>query len=125
MVHFNEHVDKGYFEQLTAEHLKEPPGNRAGPKRWEKLRPRNERHDTAIYARALAHHLSDKMTPRDWDALQVLRGVPPEAAQGDMAAIWAGQPKAVASEAARQPETPAPAAPVKVNKFTGRSGGWL
>ena len=127
VAHYNEHCDKDYFEQLTAEHLREPKGNAMKGKSWEKLRPRNERHDNAVYARALAHHLSDRLTPKDWDALEVKRATPPAPAQADMAAIWAGQPEAVAAEQQRaaegakpEPEQPAP----KVNKFTGRSG-WL
>ncbi len=134
--HFNEMIDKDYFDQLTAEALQEPKGPKgfkgaaiAGmrPKKWVKLRPRNERHDIGVYARALAHHLSDAMSKADWDALELARGTAPEAAQADMAAIWAQQPAAVAQAVAaelRQAEQPVEAPAPKVNRFTGR-GSWL
>lgn len=134
--HFNEQVDKDYFDQVTAEALIEPKGPKgfkgaatAGmrPKRWTKLRPRNERHDNGIYNRALAHHLSDTLTESDWAALELARSQPPVEAQGDMAAIWAATPAAVAREVpVEQPKPVAAPAPVEtVNRFTGQSGSWL
>ena len=128
--HFGERVDKDYFDQLTAEHLVDVE-TRGGliQKIWRKMHGRrNERHDTGIYARALAHHLSDSLTPADWDALDLARCTPAKDAQADMAAIWAAQPEAVAKDVAAVP-APAPApdpapepVPVteKINAFTGR-----
>lgn len=88
---FGESCDRGFFEQLTAEFLTDVE-RRSGyvEKAWVKIKGRrNEQHDLAVYALALARHASDPLTDADWTVLQRERLGPAEDAQLDLAAIWA------------------------------------
>lgn len=84
-------ADDGYCKQITAEYLaEEAMPNGLKRRRWERVASRaNEDLDIAVYSLALAHHLSDHMTPQDWAALAAQRATPPSGAQPDMAALWA------------------------------------
>lgn len=137
---FNESVDRTFFERLTAEHL-ETKTARSGvaTKVWVLPRgKRNEDLDIAVYCRALAHHLADKLEPDDWAALAARRGGRPEDVQADLARLWAPDLEGVAeriaetaakldqaltpaSEPAADP--PAPRAPEPTSRPA--SGGWL
>lgn len=89
--HFNQDCDKDFFKQVTAEFLVDRP-LRGGivEKVWDRNRAQpNERHDTAVYARALARHMTAGMTPDAYAALAARRGAPPEGVQRDLAALWA------------------------------------
>ena len=82
-----ENVDEEYCRQLTSEFLYTSPTTRKSE--WRVITgTRNERLDTAVYARALAHHLSDSLTPSDWQKLAAARSADPEAAQADLSAYW-------------------------------------
>jgi phage terminase large subunit GpA-like protein len=71
------------------------------------VQPRNEAWDLAVYARAQARHLTAQFTPAHWDRLTAQRQGPPEAAQPDLAALWAPDLKAqVEAVMARPPEPP-------------------
>lgn len=79
-------VDEDYCRQLTAEFLYQPA---KGKPEWRVITgTRNERLDTAVYARALAHHLTDSLTPADWQGLAATRAIDPTASQADLAAYW-------------------------------------
>lgn len=76
--------DTDYCQQLTAEVLEtvNPRGGGAARLQWRRVpNVRNERLDTAIYARALAHHLTDTLRPEDWAARAMERGVDMDAAR--------------------------------------------
>lgn len=79
--------DREYFEQLTAEYLKESFDQWGRPvSRWVRRsngKP-NEALDLAVYGRALAHHLSDSLQPADWKALVAARAADPKAGQLDL-----------------------------------------
>lgn len=88
---FDQSCDQGYFEQLTAEFLTDVE-KRSGyvEKAWVKIKGRrNEQHDLAVYALALAHHASDPLTAQEWAVLEQERLGPPAEAQLDLASIWA------------------------------------
>jgi phage terminase large subunit GpA-like protein len=99
---FPQALDLGFFEQLTAEACVDLP-SRSGfvRKEWQKIRARNEQWDIAVYARALARHETARFADVDWDRLTAERSGPPEAAQPDLAALWAPDLKAQAEAAAR------------------------
>ena len=102
---FNEIADRAWIEQLLAERLAVNP--RTGARAWVKVQPRNEAWDLAVYARAQARHLTAQFTPAHWDRLTAQRQGPPEAAQPDLAALWAPDLKAqVEAVMARPPEPP-------------------
>ncbi|BAE50325.1 terminase gpA endonuclease subunit [Paramagnetospirillum magneticum] len=79
--------DREYFEQLTAEYLREDFDQWGRPvsswHRRSKGKP-NEGLDLAVYGRALAHHLSDSLTADQWKALATARAADPKAAQTDI-----------------------------------------
>lgn len=87
---FPDIADRDYFEQLTREFLAERR-TRTGVtmREWRKAPGANEQHDLAIYARALAHVLSDPLSEADWDALAGRRQGDGEAGQGDLLASLA------------------------------------
>lgn len=94
-------VDEDYCRQLTAEFLYQPA---KGNPEWRVITgTRNERLDTAVYARALAHHLTDSLTPAQWQAVLAARAVDTAASQADLSAYW--------SERFGTDAPPAPAAP--------------
>lgn len=98
-------VDETYCRQLTSEFLYQPSKGRP---EWRLiLGTRNERLDTAVYARALAHHLTDSLTPTDWQNLAATRAQDPAAAQADLAAYW--NQRFGTDQAARLSQAPAPA----------------
>lgn len=96
---FNEAVDRAWLDQMLAEQCVENP--RTGARIWKKVASRNEAWDLAVYARALARHATERLTPEEWDALEARRSGAPEAAQADLAALWAPDLKAQAEAAAR------------------------
>ena len=100
--------DLTYCEQLTAEQVVTKKGKTGATELvWEVVTGRrNEALDIAVYARALAHHLADGMTPDQWATLAAVRGAKPEDVQRDLAALWAPPPSEEASRAAppQQPQ---------------------
>ena len=94
---FPDACDADYFKQLTAEHLAlRDLRNGTVAREWVRERGQaNEAHDIAVYARALAHHLTDHLSPTEWATLAANRGVPPEAVQRDLATLWASAPMPV------------------------------
>lgn len=107
VLHFNQRCDRNFFEQLTAEHQVDERHKSGVMQKVWKLpeRKRNEQLDIAVGARALAHHYADDLTAAQWTDLAARRAAKPEAAQRDLAALWAPKfdmPPAPAAE----PETP-------------------
>lgn len=96
---FNEMVDRTWLDQLLAEQCVEDP--RTGKREWKKVNARNEAWDLAVYARALARQATERLTPEAWDALEAERSGMPDAAQADLAALWAPDLKAQAEAAAK------------------------
>lgn len=103
---FNEAVDKAWIDELLAEAFVRSP--RTGKAAWVKLRPRNEAWDLAVYTRALARHATAGLVAEDWDRLTAERSGEPDAAQADLANLWAPDLKARAAEVIKE----APLAPV-------------
>jgi len=126
-LHLPDQVTDDYCRQLVSEFLASI-ATRAGvaKREWRKITgTRNEALDVAVYARALAHHLSDSLTPAEWAALAARRAAEPERAQLDLAALWSDRfgdatPPATTPPA---PEEPRPAAPPPA--FIPRRQGWL
>ena len=84
LLHLPGAVDIEYCRQLTSEYLFRPA---RGRQEWRVMSGvRNERLDTAVYARALAHHLTDSLSQGDWQALAASRATTSKA---DMAQYWA------------------------------------
>lgn len=96
---FNEAVDRSWMDQLLSEQCVENP--RDGKREWKKVNARNEAWDLAVYARALARQATERLTPEAWDALEAERSGAPDAAQADLAALWAPDLKAQAEAAAK------------------------
>jgi phage terminase large subunit GpA-like protein len=74
-----EWVQPEYCAQLASEVLDRvtPRSGGAARLQWRRLpNLRNERLDTAVYARGLAHHLADRLTAADWTALRYRRAAP-------------------------------------------------
>lgn len=105
---YNEIADKPWLEELLAEHCIADP--RTGARSWQKLRPRNEAWDLAVYTRALARQATLRFTDADWANLAATRQGPPGEAQPDLAQLWAPDLKAQAEAAiAKPPPAPLPA----------------
>lgn len=86
--HYPDACDQDYFRQLTAEHLaKRQTKSGLTVLEWVKDGT-NEAHDIAVYNRALAHHLSDTLTPEDWAALAARRSAEADKVQLDLARLW-------------------------------------
>lgn len=101
---YGEACDLAYLEQLTSEQLMHRKDKKTGRtvQVWEVLSGRrNEAHDIAVYARALAHHIGDGLSPAQWAELASHRGAKPEDVQRDLEALWA-PPVAVLPEQSRQ-----------------------
>lgn len=98
-MHLSDLVDREMTDQLTAESLvSRPLVSGLVVREWVKTaHRRNEALDCAVYARALAHHLTDSLTPEDWAALAARRGAAPELVQRDLALLWAPPLPAVAA----------------------------
>ena len=98
--HFSERTDLAFFQQLTAEVLidRQLP-NGTIVKRWVKTAHRNEQHDLAVYARALARHATQGLDENDWQHLAAERSGDPATMQADLASIWAPQLRDVARQA--------------------------
>lgn len=77
---YGDACDLAYLEQLTAEQLVTRVGRNGLPERvWEIMSGRrNEAHDIAVYARAIAHHFGDGLRPEEWAALAVRRAGAPQ-----------------------------------------------
>jgi phage terminase large subunit GpA-like protein len=97
---FNEQADRGWLDELLAEQCVENP--RTGARSWKKVGPRNEAWDLAVYTRAQARHATLGWTDAHWQSLEAEVLGPPEAAQGDLAAMWAPDLKALAQEAVQR-----------------------
>jgi phage terminase large subunit GpA-like protein len=123
---YNERADRAWLEQLLAERLAENP--KTGVRSWLKVAPRNEAWDIAVYARALARHATDRLTDAEWDALTVETQGPAEAAQADMAMLWAPdlQAQAEAAVKAKIAEAEAKARTVTAAQGLPRAGApWI
>lgn len=83
-------VDEGYCRQLVSEYLADVETRAGVPKReWRRIQGvRNERLDTAVYALALAHHLTDSLSAERWQSLAAERAADVAATQGDLLAWW-------------------------------------
>ena len=122
---FNEQVDRAWLDQLLAEQCVENP--RDGTRRWAKVAPRNEAWDLAVYARALARQATQGFGAAQWDALEAERLGVAEAAQADLAGLWAPDLRRQAEEAAQRKAAEAGAAtapPAAVTPARGWRGGW-
>jgi phage terminase large subunit GpA-like protein len=117
-------VDEDYCRQLTAEFLYQPA---KGNPEWRVITgTRNERLDTAVYARALAHHLTDSLTPAQWQAVLAARAVDTAASQADLSAYWSERFGTDAPPVAPAPAPPtAPATASLPPAFIPRRSGWL
>lgn len=91
--HFSEGVhDEAYFQQLTAEFIKERVSKGRTVREWVASGP-NHYHDCRVYNMALSEHLGiSKMTPDEWSYLKKERCHVPEGAQGDMLAAMTALP---------------------------------
>jgi phage terminase large subunit GpA-like protein len=109
---FPQALDIGFFEQLCAE-VCQVTEQRSGfeQRKWVKIRSRNEQWDIAVYCRALARHETVGFTDADWAALEQARLGPPEAAQADLADLWAPDLKAQAEAATKARADQPPLAP--------------
>ena len=96
---FNEMADRAWIEELLAERL--AVNLKTGARAWVKVQARNEAWDLAVYARAQARHLTAQFTEQHWDRLSAQRQGEPDAAQPDLAALWAPDLKAQAEMVAR------------------------
>ncbi|WP_372918685.1 phage terminase large subunit family protein [Sandarakinorhabdus sp.] len=104
LLHLPGVVDEEYCRQLTAEFFHQPA---KGKSEWRVITgTRNERLDTAVYARALAHHLTDHLTPVQWQSVAAARAIDLAASQADLSAYWSDR----FGTSERRP-VPAPAAP--------------
>ncbi len=105
-------ADEEFFRQLTAEYLRDLVDRSGSATRiWVKDGSRrNERHDIAVYARALARHLSDALTPEHWQSLAASRGARPEDVQGDLARLWSGFEAGIPATVPDSGSSPAPPA---------------
>ncbi len=127
---YDETCDLAYFEQLTAERLVDRRHrNGVVSKEWViGAQRRNEALDIAVGARALAHHLADGLSAQDWLNLAARRLSAPEAAQLDLARLWApglGGAGARSAEPAAAPG-PAPAPKETRTAFAGAAKtDWL
>ena len=102
--HHPDFCDSEHFKQLTAEFLATVERSGRPARVWKQSKGQaNEQHDIAVYARALAHHLSDHMRPEDWANLAAQRGARPEEVQRDLAALWAPSSTDVGQAAAGAP----------------------
>ena len=102
--HHPDFCDPEHFKQLTAEFLATVERSGRPARVWKQSKGQaNEQHDIAVYARALAHHLSDHMRPEDWANLAAQRGARPEDVQRDLAALWAPSATDVGQAAAGAP----------------------
>jgi len=126
-IRFNEIVDRGWLDELLSEHCLVDP--RTGARRWKKVNTRNEAWDLAVYTRAIARAATIRFTDADWQNLAAARQGEPEAAQQDLADLWAPDLKAKAEAAAREKATPPaapPAAPPPPPSYVPRPrAGWI
>lgn len=125
---YGEACDLAYMEQLTAEHLVTRKGRHGmAEQSWEVMSGRrNEAHDIAVYARALAHQLADGMRAEDWLRLASLRGAKPEDVQRDLASLWSAPPEAAAPANACAPVPVAAPPRDREDRYIEDSGGdWL
>lgn len=106
-IHLPGIVDEAYCRQMTSEFLHTPE---KGKQEWRVITGvRNERLDTAVYARALAHHLTDDLSQADWLALANSRAADTAASQADLSAYWSdvfstdAAPREPAPQAAPEP----------------------
>jgi len=115
---YGDACDLTFFEQLTAEQLVLRKGRYGLEEQaWKvTLGKRNEQHDLAVYARALAHHIGDSMSPEQWAALAADRGAKPEDVQRDMAALWSTP---------AVPPLPGPPAPPERPQADNQDNNWL
>jgi phage terminase large subunit GpA-like protein len=127
-MHFPDRCDREFFRQITAEHLADRVIRTGHTVReWKKdQRQRNEQLDLAVYARALAHHLSDALTPDQWGELAAQRVGRPQDVQLDLAAFWTvpaprPEPPAIAESA----PLPRPAATEANGVRPAAGGDWL
>ncbi|MGI4879212.1 MAG: phage terminase large subunit family protein [Janthinobacterium lividum] len=114
-IHLPQGVDDEWIQQLVGEQLVTVK-KRSGFSRleWQKVRARNEAIDMRVYARAAAYALGiDRWTDKHWSR-----------ARGEMT-LPKSVPAAVVIAAVATVAAPAPARAPKVNKFTGRAGGFL
>lgn len=124
--------DRTFLEQLTAEYLADVRTRHGAVVReWKKkAQSRNEQHDLAVYARALARHETIGMTDEAWTRLEVERLGPVAEAQLDLAALWvpglaAGSPVSADASPSPSAETGQPAPAETGQEPAASSGGWV
>lgn len=121
---FNEIADRGWIDELLAERLFANP--KTGELKWGKVAARNEAWDLAVYTRAQARHLTAQFSDRHWDNLTAKRQGPPEAAQPDLAALWAPDLKQRAQDAVEKPpEAPRPPRGVSRRQWFEPRSDWI
>jgi phage terminase large subunit GpA-like protein len=101
---YNEIADRGWLEELLAEHCIADP--RTGARSWKKINARNEAWDLAVYTRALARQATQGFTDTHWANLTATRQGPAEEVQPDLAQLWAPDLKAQAEAAVAAPKPP-------------------
>lgn len=89
-IRLGEWVSAQMCQQLCSEYLETVTDKHGAERReWRRVAGvRNEGLDIAVYARALAHHLTADLTPQLWAALAARRAADPRRAQGDLLAWW-------------------------------------
>jgi phage terminase large subunit GpA-like protein len=97
---FAEQADRAWIDELLAEQCVVNP--RTGVRSWKKIAARNEAWDLAVYTRAQARHATLGWGEAQWQALEAETLGPPEAAQADLATLWAPDLKALAQEAVKR-----------------------
>lgn len=105
--HFATHLAQQYFQQLTAEYVKERQHAGRTLREWV-ARGENHFHDCRVYNTALTHHpllRLDRFTDDDWSELAKLRDVSP--VQGDMVMAMTAVPGAAPAPPAATPAAPA------------------
>jgi phage terminase large subunit GpA-like protein len=117
--HFGNWMDEVYFRQLVGDRLEvvKIHGKEAG-KRWAQIR-NNHFHDCRIYNQAMAEYLGiSQITPDQWAALALRRGVPIELATPTLFS----QP-----QAGVLPVSAAMAAPssTETEQSDGQESGWI
>lgn len=118
--HFGEFLDQRYFQQLTAEYLKEFERKGRMVKEWV-ASGANHFHDCRIYNMAMAEHLGlGRFTDEMWAALAARRNVPPVEGPDLMAALSKPVP-ALPAPAPAAATTVASAAPRTVTVTTPAS----
>ena len=127
-IHLPQGVNDEWIQQLVGEQLLTVRKRNGFSKlEWQKVRERNEAIDMRVYARAAAYALGlDRWKPLQWaKALGKMR--PPVSKAVPAAAVIAATaaPKGEVRRSAQPVSAPQSAPQKRINRFTGKSGGFL